>query len=94
MREAHEKGSPVMRTLFYEFPDDARCWETEVQYMYGDKYLCCPILEAKTTTLTVYLPKFGGGGKWKSFWDDQSWDGGTEIEIQCTLAEMPIFVKS
>lgn len=24
MREAHEKGTPVMRTLFYEFPQDSK----------------------------------------------------------------------
>ena len=22
MKEAHEKGTPVMRTMFYEFPED------------------------------------------------------------------------
>ncbi len=35
MREAHIKGTPVMRTMFYEFPEDARCWNTDSQYMFG-----------------------------------------------------------
>lgn len=26
MKEAHEMGTPVMRTLFYEFPGDRRAW--------------------------------------------------------------------
>ena len=46
MKEAHEDGSPLMRTMFYEFPDDAKCWEVTDQYMFGDKYLVAPILEA------------------------------------------------
>ncbi|MGX9901175.1 hypothetical protein ACW0JT_17285 [Arthrobacter sp. SA17] len=27
MRDAHERGTPVMRGLFLEFPDDPRTWE-------------------------------------------------------------------
>ena len=37
MQEAHEKGTPIMRTLFYEFPQDKMCWEVEDSYMYGGK---------------------------------------------------------
>ncbi|KAF2848495.1 glycoside hydrolase family 31 protein [Plenodomus tracheiphilus IPT5] len=94
MREAHERGSPVMRTLFYEFSEDTRCWEVEEQYMYGDKYLCCPVLETGATTLKLYLPDLQGNGRWKSFWGGQTWDGGEEIKVQLTLAEMPIFVRT
>ncbi len=32
MRETHETGAPVMRTLFYEFPGDKTCWEVEDEY--------------------------------------------------------------
>ncbi len=35
MRQAHEKGSPVMRTLFYEFPEDSACWDITDSYMFG-----------------------------------------------------------
>ncbi|KAM0508949.1 hypothetical protein ACHAP9_004128 [Verticillium nonalfalfae] len=37
MKDAHEKGSPVMRPLFWEFPADQESWEVEDQYMYGDR---------------------------------------------------------
>ena len=36
MEAAHEKGTPVMRPLFYDFPKDSKCWEIEDQYMFGD----------------------------------------------------------
>ena len=42
MAEAHEYGRPVLRTLFYEFPQDAACWEVEDQYMFGDALLVAP----------------------------------------------------
>ena len=57
MRDASESGSPVIRTMFYEFPDDEKCWEVETHYMFGDKYLCAPIFEFGQRERTVYLPK-------------------------------------
>src|SRR5699024_3817063 len=35
MTEAHEKGYPVMRTLFYEFPNDEKAWQVDNTYMLG-----------------------------------------------------------
>lgn len=93
MAEAHEKGTPVMRTVFYEFPEDEAAWEVEEQYMYGDKYLCCPVLEPGQTKTKVYLPKLAGDGKWKSFWDEEKWDGGVTIEVNSPLDRMPIFER-
>ena len=46
MKEAHEKGTPVMRPLFYDFPDDPKTWEIEDQYMFGSDILVAPILYA------------------------------------------------
>ncbi|KAH6888417.1 glycosyl hydrolases family 31-domain-containing protein [Thelonectria olida] len=93
MREAHEKGSPLMRTLFYEFPDDARAWETEEQYMYGDKYLCCPVLELGKRDMFVYLPKLAGSAKWKLFQGEEEYESGQTVKVECPLDTMPVFVR-
>jgi alpha-D-xyloside xylohydrolase len=93
MAEAHEKGSPVMRTVFYEFPEDPMCWEMAEQYMYGDKYLCCPVLEAHQETMAVYLPLANDGSRWKSLWDTEEWEGGTTVTVACPLATMPVFER-
>ncbi|KAH7347034.1 glycosyl hydrolases family 31-domain-containing protein [Pyrenochaeta sp. MPI-SDFR-AT-0127] len=93
MRDAHENGSPIMRTLFYEFPEDPMCWEIEGQYMYGDKYMCSPVLQEKQTVMSVYLPKSRGTVMWKWFWGESIWEGGATIEIECPLEQMPIFVR-
>jgi alpha-glucosidase (family GH31 glycosyl hydrolase) len=45
MREAHEKGAPVMQTCLYEFSTDRVCWEVEDQDVFGSQYLVAPILE-------------------------------------------------
>jgi alpha-D-xyloside xylohydrolase len=94
MEEAHKKGSPVMRALFYEFPEDNKSWEVEEQYMYGDKYLVCPVLAKGQVKTTVYLPPLPSGQKWKSFWGEQTWDGGKDVEVGSPLEVMPVFQRA
>lgn len=91
MKAAHEKGTPVMRPCFYEFPDDARCWEVEDQYMYGGKYLCAPVLEAGAQKRKVYLPS----GNWTLLNEEKGeiWGGGKDVEVECPIETMPVFVR-
>ncbi|KAJ4983612.1 glycosyl hydrolase family 31 [Stagonosporopsis vannaccii] len=94
MKEAHEKGTPVMRTLFYEFPEDSICWEIEEQYMYGDEYLCCPVLREGQIEMNLYLPKLTDGTRWTRLWSEETFKGGTYIIAKCPLREMPVFHRS
>ena len=89
MREASENGSPVMRTMFYEFPEDKRCWETDDQYMFGSRYLVAPVLYAGVTKRRVYLP----AGKWRDIRNGTEYEGGQEIETAAPVDEIPVFEK-
>jgi len=91
MEEAHEKGTPVMRTLFYEFPEDKECWEVEDEYMYGNKFLVAPILAAGVKERRVYLP---AGAQWKDCESNKLYDGGQYINVEVTLENMPVFQKA
>ncbi|KAJ3550160.1 hypothetical protein NM208_g128 [Fusarium decemcellulare] len=93
MKEAHEKGTPIMRTLFYEFPQDSRSWEVTSQYLYGDKYLVCPVLEPGQTSMEVYLPPLPEGGRWSSLVGDRTYGSGETIVVDCPLTDMPVFVR-
>ena len=88
MREAHENGTPVMRTLFYEFPDDPMAWEIEDEYMFGDRYLVAPILSAGAVSRSVYLPS---GVRWKEQNDGGIYDGGCTICADAPLGVIPVF---
>ena len=37
-----------MRTMFYEFPEDAACWDISDAYMFGSDILVAPIVRAKS----------------------------------------------
>lgn len=91
MKQAHEHGRPVIRTLFFEFPGDAKAWEVETQYMYGDKYLVAPVLEPGQRKSLVYFP---AGASWKSFDGKTSYEGGSEVKVDCPIENMPVFVRA
>ncbi len=90
MKEASETGAPVMRTMFYEFPDDASTWELSSQYMYGPDILAAPIVEAKANTRSVYLPK---GATWIDARTGETFAGGQTITTQAEIASLPIFLR-
>ena len=86
-REAHENGSPLIRTMFYEFPEDPVCWETEDQYMFGSRYLVAPILHLNQFEREVYLP----AGTWENVNSGEKVNGGRRITVPAPLDEIPVF---
>ena len=89
MREASENGSPVMRAMFYEFPDDPMCWEADEQYMFGSRYLVAPVLYAGMTEREVYLP----AGEWKNMATGEVLAGGQKVTVAAPLEVIPVFEK-
>ncbi len=47
MKQAHENGDPVIRALFYEFPDDKECWDITDSYLFGSDILVAPVCHEK-----------------------------------------------
>ena len=58
-RQCTEKGLPMVRALFVEYPDDPGAWQIENEYLFGSDLLVAPMFE-NATERDVYLP----GGKW------------------------------
>jgi len=85
--EASSNGSPLIRTMFYEFPEDEKCWELEDQYMFGSDYLVAPILELNKFERDVYLPE----GRWEITSDGTIYEGGQTITVQAPIDYMPVF---
>ena len=53
---AHERGVPVMRSMFMEFPDDRTALDCDRQYMLGPSLLVAPVF-SYTGDVEYYLPK-------------------------------------
>ncbi len=90
MQEAHEKGTPVMRPMFYDFPDDPICWEVETQYLFGSDILVVPITDAGCRTIEVYLP---AGASWTNAWSGEKFQGGQWITADAPIEQIPLFAR-
>lgn len=90
MQTAHEHGSPIMRTLFYEFPADRHSWEVNDQYLFGPDLLVAPVMEAGLTRRPVYLP---AGAQWTNAWTGEVHPGGQTILVDAPLEIIPLFLR-
>ena len=91
MEQAHEKGTPVMRPLFYDFPEDQKAWEVEDQYLFGPDVLVKPVTEAGCRSVSVYLP---AGADWTNAWTGQRYPGGQTVTVDAPLDQIPLFTKN
>jgi alpha-D-xyloside xylohydrolase len=90
MNAAHHKGTPPMRPLFYDFPDDAAAWEIEDQFMFGPDILVAPVLFEGAASRKVYLP---AGNSWRNPWGSESFNGGQWIVAPAPLHQIPLYLR-
>jgi alpha-D-xyloside xylohydrolase len=91
MKAAHEKGTPVMRPLFYDFPNDEQAWELEDEYMFGPDYLVAPMLYPGENKRQVYLP---AGTVWTDCWSGEQYHGGIGITANAPLDKIPVYSQT
>ena len=83
-------GDPVMRPLFYDFPDDAEACAVEDSYLFGADLLVAPVTESGARRREVYLPK---GANWRNAWTDKISKGGSRIDVAAPLGRVPVFIR-
>ena len=88
-QEAHTNGSPLIRPMFYEFPEDAKCWELQDQYMFGAKYLVAPVMHLNEFKRDIYLP----AGSWKLTSTGEVYEGGKTVSVDAPIDYMPVFER-
>lgn len=91
MSEDHEKGTPVIRPMFYDFADDKNCWEIENQYMFGSDVLVIPVTDKDCRKMNVYLPY---GKTWTNAWTNESFEGGQWISVDAPIEQIPLFTTN
>lgn len=85
-KDSSAKGFPMLRTLFFEFPQDETSWLIEDEYMFGSNLLVAPVFETGKTTRKVYLPE----GFWIDYQTGKTFEGARWYEI--AAGEIPIIL--
>jgi alpha-D-xyloside xylohydrolase len=87
--ETSQNGAPLLRAMFYEFPEDEKCWNTYDQYMFGSQYLVAPILQLGQFEREVYLPE----GKWQDIRNGKIYEGAEVITSKAPIESIPVFKR-
>ena len=88
MRIASEKGHPVMRPMFFDFPDDSVCYTLGGQYMFGGDIIFAPVVVRGQTEKEVYLPE----GEWVLTKDKSVYSKGFHT-VRAEIDEFVAFVR-
>ncbi len=82
-------GTPIMRPLFWHYPDDESAYKIKDEYLFGEFMLVAPVLEGQQTKRNVYLPE----GEWYDFDYSYRYSGG-EHEVYAPQNRIPVFVRA
>ena len=91
--EAHRTGHPLIRGLFYEFPDDAAAADIADEYMLGADLLVAPVVVEGARSRSVYLP----GDEtisWTDLRDGTVYTGGQTATVDAALDTIPVLARN
>ncbi|KAK6837833.1 Alpha-xylosidase [Aspergillus parasiticus] len=91
----HDQGTPLMRPMFVEFPDDLNTYPLDTQYMFGSNLLVAPVFTDEGT-VTFYVPRTPeeSQGKWISWFNhSKTYESGQWYTETHGFDTLPILVR-
>ena len=85
---ARECGTPVMRAMMLEFPDDPACDYLDRQYMLGDALLVAPVF-SEQGEVSFWLPE----GRWTHLWHNDELPGSRWYRQRHDFLSLPVYVR-
>jgi alpha-D-xyloside xylohydrolase len=94
------EGYTIMRSLAFDFKDDAGIQNIPDQYMFGPAFLVNPVTQRMNSlpnakdikkVRKVYLPK---SAAWYDFWTGKLIPGGQTIEAAAPIETLPLYIKA
>lgn len=82
-------GIPLLKSLVLYDQDDVHTHYRTDEFVFGDKILVCPVIEANAKGRRMYFPN----GKWYNYWNSELVEGGKEMWVDADIDSMPIYIK-
>lgn len=83
------EGHPMMRALFFEYPDDPTSWLIEDEYLFGSDLLVAPLFE-EAGHRQVYLPP----GAWIDYQTGKAYEGAAWHDIAAGQIPIVLLVRN
>ena len=87
VKEAAEKGTPVIRPLFYHY-EDRKSFQVAYEYLLGRDILVAPILKEGTVERTCHLPD----DEWVHLFTGKTYGGG-KATVHAPIGQPPVFIR-
>jgi alpha-D-xyloside xylohydrolase len=86
--QAHASGTPMLRAMLLEFPDDPACAYLDLQYMLGDSLLVAPVF-ASDNTVNYYVP----AGRWTNILNNNIIEGPRWVRETHDFFSLPLLAR-
>jgi alpha-D-xyloside xylohydrolase len=87
-KDSSAHGYPMLRALFFEYPQDPTSWTIDDEYMFGSGLLVAPLMESAESR-RVYLPP----GEWIDYQTGKSYAGERWQQIAAGPIPVVLLVK-
>jgi 1,3-alpha-isomaltosidase len=87
---AVQTDRPMLRGLFFDWPEDERAWAHPSEFLCGDDLLVHPVTEPGAERWTTWLPV----GDWVDVWTGEPLAGQAEVTRPVPLTLVPVYCRA
>ena len=87
----NQYGTPLMRPLFFEEPNNRDLQTNVTSYLWGNDFLITPILFSEVKEKQIYFPK---NNVWFDFYTDEKFNGGQTKTVSVKENSIPTYVRA
>ena len=88
--ENNQKGTPLMRPLFFENSSNKELLVNDKTYLWGNDILVSPVVKSGLKEQEVTFPE---NANWYNFYTDEKVQGGQVKEVQLSEESIPTYVR-
>lgn len=88
--ENNQKGTPLMRPLFFDEPTNTVALNSKTTYLWGNEILVSPVVKPLIKQQEVYFPT---NSNWFNFYTDEKVEGGQTLAVNLVEESIPTYVR-